>query len=105
MLRIKSFQRYRFILLLIFFICVFQFIAVIIYSSTEKEHIRKNPIQKYEQVHIQKGDTLWNIAQQYKPDHQSLNQYVSTIMEFNHMKSDKIYAGDKIVIPVYKAGN
>ncbi|NLK96978.1 cell division suppressor protein YneA [Defluviitalea saccharophila] len=103
MLKKKSFEKYRFILLIIFFICVFQLISGIMYSSTGKEYNRKNPVQKYEEVHIQKGDTLWEIAKKYKPNHQNIKQYVSSIKEFNHMKSDKLYAGEKIIIPIYKS--
>ncbi|NLM13339.1 MAG: LysM peptidoglycan-binding domain-containing protein [Epulopiscium sp.] len=99
----KSLKKYRFIILLIFFISAFQFISAIMYSSTGKEPIRKSPIQKYEEVHIKKGDTLWDIAKKYKPSHQNLKQYVCTIKEFNHMKSDRLYAGEKIIIPVYKS--
>ena len=56
----------------------------------------------YESIDINKGDTLWCIAEKYKNDNISTIEYVSQIKEFNNMKSDKIKIGQKILIPVFK---
>ncbi|WP_058485482.1 cell division suppressor protein YneA [Defluviitalea phaphyphila] len=99
----KLFKKYRLFLLLVLFICIFQvFFIVVTYSFTEEKKQTYNPIKKYKQVRIKKGDTLWDIAKEYKPENQSINQYINYIKEFNNMKSYDIYAGDNIIIPIYK---
>lgn len=104
MINKKEIEKYRFVLLVVLFICIFQFFSsIFIYSSTGEDISKHNYIEKYEQVHISRGDTLWEIAKKYKPKNKSINKYVSYIKEFNHMKSNDIYAGDTLIIPVYNS--
>ncbi len=55
----------------------------------------------YKSVDIVKGDTLWEIAEKYKIEDISTNNYVLEIKKFNNMKSDKIKVGQEIIIPIY----
>ena len=61
-----------------------------------------NPVQplnvSYKEITISKGDTLWDISQKYKNDDESIKDYVNKIMEFNNMKSDRINAGQKLIV-------
>lgn len=54
----------------------------------------------YESVLISKGDTLWNIAEEYKVDGVRTKTYVKEIMELNHIKNENIVSGQKILVPV-----
>ena len=54
----------------------------------------------YESVEIQQGDTIWEIAERYKPNDRKTAEYVKEIMEFNKTDSPNIKSGHHIIIPV-----
>jgi len=55
----------------------------------------------YISVPITTNDTLWSIADKYYSDEfGTINDYVKEIKRCNSLKSDNIYAGRYIVVPV-----
>lgn len=56
----------------------------------------------YESVKIQKGDTLWDIAVQYKAASQRTEQMVDAIRQVNGMETANIRAGESIIVPMSK---
>ena len=57
----------------------------------------------YECVQVQKGDTLWEIAEEYKMDGTDTEQMVDEIMEVNGLKNTNVRTGESIIVPVTKA--
>ena len=57
----------------------------------------------YECVQVQKGDTIWEIAEEYKMDGEDIEHMIDEIMELNGMKNANVRAGESIVVPVTKA--
>ena len=57
----------------------------------------------YECVQVQKGDTIWEIAEEYKMEGEDTEQMVDTIMELNGMKNTNVRSGESIIVPVTKA--
>ena len=56
----------------------------------------------YECVQVQKGDTLWEIAAEYKMDSADIEQMVDEIMLVNGLKHTNVRAGESIIVPVTK---
>ena len=56
----------------------------------------------YECVQVQKGDTLWEIAAEYKMDGTDTEQMVDEILEVNGLNHTNIRAGESIIVPVTK---
>ena len=54
----------------------------------------------YESVQVQKGDSLWEIAEEYKLDGTDTERMVDEIMELNGMKNTNVRAGESIIVPV-----
>lgn len=53
----------------------------------------------YKSITIEKGDTLWDIAEEYiTDDYESIDEYVSVLMDMNNLKSDKILYGDQLIV-------
>lgn len=53
-------------------------------------------------VKIEKGDTLWSIANQYITDeYDDINTYIKEIKKTNRLTSDTIHEGCYIVVPYY----
>ena len=54
----------------------------------------------YKSVVIQKGDTIWDIAKEYKAERQKTEQMVDAIYEVNGLKTANIRTGENIIVPV-----
>lgn len=54
----------------------------------------------YESVIISKGDTLWDIAEEYKAEGQKTERMIDTIREINGLKTANIRAGESIIVPI-----
>ena len=53
----------------------------------------------YTSIQIQKGDTLWNIAD----DYDSMDEYMEEICAINHILPGDIHSGQYLTIPYYSA--
>ena len=51
-------------------------------------------------VKITSGDTLWNIALEYKPDDCDVREFVRRISEYNGIQNANIISGQTIYIPI-----
>ena len=58
-------------------------------------------IQKYMDVEIKSGDTLWNLAQTYMPDNMDTRKAVYQLCSLNDISADQLYAGMTIRVPIY----
>lgn len=63
-----------------------------VYSSIYEE--------KYLEIMVEQGDTLWNIAINNMPIKYDVRKMVFEIIKFNEMKNANIYPGDLIKIPI-----
>ena len=63
-----------------------------VYSSIYEE--------KYIEVKIKKGDTLWDIARDFMPEGYDIRKMVYEIRRLNNMNNANIYPEDCIKIPV-----
>ena len=52
-------------------------------------------------VEIQAGDTIWAVAEEYKPANADVRQVVYDICEANDMDASELQAGQMILVPVY----
>lgn len=93
--------RLMFIAMLFSVICI-SFFAT--HTSTHAEDTE--PVVKYKYYttyQIEKGDTLWSIAETYmdKDYYHSVNDYIKEVRQMNHLSSDKIQEGKSLMIAYY----
>lgn len=50
---------------------------------------------------VDSGDTLWNIAEQYKPAWLDTREYIYEVRQLNNELSSNLQAGDEILIYIY----
>ncbi len=97
MKKYKIINKTRFYLFIIFII-YFSFMSLsFIKSFGRVEDVVSN--LKYEEVYIDMGDTLWDIALKYKSEKLDVRDMVAEIRDFNKLEDLTIKPGDVIKIP------
>lgn len=69
--------------------------------SSAHENRSESPVnfKYYTSIEIQPGDTLWDIAKAYiTEDYESVPEYVRALKEMNALKTDKIKAGQSLIV-------
>lgn len=61
------------------------------------------PYKYYTSVQIQKGDTLWDIADTYcSPEYDTISDYIEEVRSINQLSSsDEIHSGQYLTVPYY----
>jgi len=52
-------------------------------------------------VTVYPGDTLTSIAEEHLDNYDSIETYINEVKETNHLRDDKIIAGNVLIIPYY----
>lgn len=61
-----------------------------------------NCYKYFTSIQIQKGDTLWTLADRYADEHfKSRESFIREVMRTNHLTDDSLTAGDYLIIPYY----
>lgn len=56
----------------------------------------------YTNIRVEKGDTLWNIAEIYMTEeYPDINTYIKEVCSINHIREDDIRCGQYITVPYY----
>lgn len=88
--------------IVLFVIMIFTVILATKKVTAKREGYR---VKQVTSIQIQKGDTLWSIASNHMSDeYNDLNDYIAEIMVSNGLSSDKIQAGNYIIVPYYTDG-
>ncbi len=97
----RAFKRYlQVAVLTIFFALVLTgFVSI---NKTAQAEAPAAPERFYTSIRIEPGDTLWEIASAYKWEDESIQDYIDEVMEMNHLTSDRITAGQYLMIYYYE---
>lgn len=80
---------------LVAFIGIYGILAV---NASDTQNTPKKPVKYYTSITVNSGDTLWDIAKEYKPADCSMTSYINEVMLLNDMGTSMIYAGQNIII-------
>ncbi|MBQ4284751.1 MAG: LysM peptidoglycan-binding domain-containing protein [Lachnospira sp.] len=72
--------------------------GILVVNADEVSSLKNSPVKYYTSITVEQGDTLWNIADEYRPAECSRNSYIKDIMELNNMGTDTLYAGQNIIV-------
>lgn len=89
--------------LTILFILAAAWIGCILFGSIKAQAAPAESSYKYyTSIQVQKGDTLWNIADSYMTEeYADMNEYINEICRINHIGDGRIHAGEYLTIPYY----
>lgn len=86
----------------IFLLVIFWAAGIIISSGKSNAASSDNSYKYYTSIEIQKGDTLWSIAEEYiTAEYGSVQDYVTEIKALNGLGDDRIHAGQYLTISYY----
>lgn len=93
-------QRYLIISFLAVFLTILGVIlgSNLLASSQSKASNEINTYKYYTSIEVQKGDTLWTIAEQYADDDADYASYIEEVKEMNQLTSDTIHAGEYLTV-------
>lgn len=83
----------------IFIICLAILSIVLIFCKNNKAYSLMYE-NKYIEVEVVEGDTLWDIAKSNMPKDYDIRKMVFEIKEFNNMEDAYIYPGNLIKVPI-----
>lgn len=83
--------------LVIVVLCIFTIIGTLAGNNI----VSSSSMNQYNQVKVESGDTLWDIASEYGSDDMDVRQVIHEICDLNEITADQLEAGQKIIVPVY----
>ena len=95
----------RIIISTIAVVTIFTIIGSVLFG-TVKAHAAsaEAPYKYYTSIRVEKGDTLWNIADTYITDnYDNRNDYIEEICSINHIAENTIHTGQYLTIPYYSS--
>lgn len=81
------------------FLCILTIMAVGILAFAQLANAGTKGEPNYETISVQKGDTLWSIANRHNESGKEVRKLIAEIKEINEMESSEVYQGDVIKIP------
>lgn len=86
------------------FLCILIIICLVLISASQL--IAANSANADEPAYIttvvvEKGDSLWKIADYYDNNKIDLRKYIEIIQELNNLESTVLQPGDRVHIPIY----
>lgn len=97
--RSKKAQKTLILQVLLIFSCLLAWGIMIFPSSTEaQEQV------KIITVTVNKGDSLWKLAERYDNNQMDLRKYIDIIQECNNLNNVTLQPGQQLKIPVYHDG-
>lgn len=98
----RAFKRYLQVAVLTIFFALVLTGFISINNKTAQAETPAAPDRFYTSIRIEPGDTLWEIASTYKWEGESIQAYIDEVMEMNHLTSDRITAGQYLMIYYYE---
>ncbi len=97
-------QKILLALLTTIFVLLCMLIGSSIASSGQSNAAQSASYKYYTSIEIEKGDTLWNIAEEYiTPEYGSVQKYVDEIKDLNNLGDDEIHSGQYLMIPYFSS--
>lgn len=73
-----------------------------IFSSAKNDDSDVAQYKYYKSITIEKGDSLWSIANEYiTDDYEDTKEYVKELKELNNLTSDTIHEGQHLLVAYY----
>ena len=82
------------------FLITVTLLSIVIVSFLIPNECQGMQEQKYVEVKVVSGDTLWELAEQYGGNDLDKREFIYEIMKLNNLKEAKLFAGQILRIPL-----
>lgn len=91
------------LLLIVAALSIISIILCTVWIPPKSSQYSSAPNKYFKSVQIEKGDTLWSIAKENMDTehYKNISEYVKEIKKINALVSDRVTAGNYIIIPYY----
>ncbi|WP_099468124.1 cell division suppressor protein YneA [Konateibacter massiliensis] len=73
-------------------------------SIAKNKAPEKEVYKYYTSIQIEKGDTLWELAEDYiTTEYNSVNDYIQEVKNLNSLYGDSIHEGQYLTVPYYSS--
>lgn len=88
-------------------IIIITFLYILISHKDSPATSASNASTKYYKcITIEEGDTLWDIANEYKTEeYASTQDYIDEVLSINNLNTDVIVDGTNLLVPYYQVNN
>jgi LysM repeat protein len=100
---VEEMKKYRIVSKTRFTICILivsLMLTALVVSVTGIGTSRADAAAKPQHITVESGDTIWDIASEYKPENTDIRKAVDEICQANDIQADELQAGQDLVIPV-----
>ena len=75
----------------------------VVLSAPQEVHAEDVRTWRYESIEIREGDSLWSLAEAYKPADMATRTYLGKLAELNGIPKDaRIHAGNYLLVLEYE---
>lgn len=99
--RIKKLKQRLLIFTFTIIICIC-FLFTGIMTSAHDSNVDQSEHIIYRTIQIKSGDSLWSIADKYKPETQTIKEYIQELKDINGLKYNTIQADRTFTISCYE---
>ena len=89
------------LLIIVFLFCIVQFMNRPANISQASELTSTT----YTRNEVKAGDSLWELASNYKAPYMNTKTYMKEVIELNQMSSAQIEAGNYLIFPIYETAH
>ena len=93
-------RRYRQLVLVL---CAIITLLTVLLITSQSNVARANEIvvETYHSHQVRTGECLWDLAEEYKLEDMSTEEYIDEIKQINHLKNSQLISGEYVIIPIY----
>lgn len=82
-------------------LCISVLALVLVFANSKGTAATDRTAETFCSVYIEEGDSLWSMASQYAPEGMDVSEYIQKVRQINHLKTNRIMAGESIILPIY----
>ncbi|MGG3840550.1 LysM peptidoglycan-binding domain-containing protein [Paenibacillus thiaminolyticus] len=97
----NPYNRKKLIRTILLFGLLFLLCAGIVQAWGDDDTVSEQPSVVTERVLVQPGDSLWEIATEYKPNGMDTREYIYEIIQLNDLRGHTLQSGIVIVVPIF----
>ena len=88
---------------LVLFLCAVITVLIVLLCTSQNSVAQADEmvIETYHSQMIQPGDTLWDLAEEYRLPDMSTEEYMIEIRRINQMNSNELVSGEYVILPIY----